>query len=110
MALTQKRLIGPAVLSNTTTDQYTVPSNTTTVFKQIIFANKTASAVTVTLRLIPTGESESNTHDIFSAVTINANETMSFACSLVMITGDKIKSFASANSAVNITASGYEEV
>lgn len=110
MALTQKRLIGPSVLTNSTVDQYITPANTTAIFKQILFVNKTGSAATVTLRLVPTGSTESNNHDIFSSVNINANETISFACSLVLIAGDKITSFASANSSINITASGYEEV
>lgn len=109
MALTQTRLIGPSELASSTGVFYTTPSSTVTIVKEFLFANKTASARTVTLRLVPSGESESNIHDIFSSININANETLSFACSIVLNTGDKIASFASADSAVNIVANGYEE-
>lgn len=109
MSLIQKRIIGPSELTTSTSTLYTTPASTTTIVKEILFSNKTGSARTVTLRLVPDGASESNVHDIFSDININANETLSFACSIVLNTGDLIKSFASANTAVNIIANGYEE-
>lgn len=110
MTLVQKRLVGPSELTTSTATLYTTPSATTTIVKEFLFSNKTAAARTITLRVVPSGATESNIHDIFSSISINANETLSFACSIVLNTGDLIKSFASANTAVNITANGYEEL
>lgn len=109
MALVQKRLVGPSELTTSTVTVYTTPSDTTTIVKEFLFSNKTGSARTITLRVVPSGATESNIHDIFSSINVNANETLSFACSIVLNTGDKLASFASANTAVNITANGYEE-
>jgi hypothetical protein len=119
MAITQKRLSGPAQITTVSAVQYTVPANTTTIVKQILITNTTASAKTVTIRLKPLNVAEANTHDILSAVTVNANETISFACSMVLIndggvasntTSDQITALCSSNSAVNLTIFGIEEV
>lgn len=118
MTFTQKRLSGPAQLTTSSAQQYIVPANTTTIVKQILITNTTASSKTVSIRLVPLNVAESNTHEIFSNVTIAANETLSFGCSLVLINNgntsnttnsDSIKALASANSAVNLTIFGIEE-
>ena len=118
MTLTQKRLSGPSQITTVSAVQYTVPANTTTIVKQIIVTNTTASAKTVTIRLKPLNIAEANTHDIFSNVSVNANETISFACSMVLIndggaasntTSDQITALCSANSAINLTIFGVEE-
>lgn len=118
MALTQKRLSGPAQITTVSSVQYTVPLNTTTTVKQILITNTTSAGKTVTIRLKPLNVAEANTHDILSNVTVNANETISFACSMVIINNgstanstnsDQITALCSANSAVNITIFGVEE-
>lgn len=118
MPITQKRLSGPAQITTVSAVQYTVPANTTTIVKQILITNTTASAKTVTIRLKPLNVAEANTHDILSAITVNANETISFACSMVLInngtpasntTSDQLTALCSANSSVNVTIFGIEE-
>lgn len=118
MALTQKRLSGPAQITTVSAVQYTVPANTTTIVKQILITNTTSSSKTVTIRLKPLNISEANTHDILSNVTVNANETMSFSCSMVLINNgstanatnsDQITALCSSNSAINVTIFGVEE-
>lgn len=118
MTFTQKRLSGPAQLTTVSSQQYIVPANTTTIVKQILITNTTASSKTVSIRLVPLNVAEANTHDIFSNVTIAANETLSFGCSLVLINNggasnttnsDSIKALASANTAINLTIFGIEE-
>ena len=118
MALTQKRLAGPSQLTASTAVYYTVPISTTTIVKQIILTNTTSSSKTATVRLKPLNVAEANTHDILSAVTINANETISFSCSLVLINNgstanatnsDQLTAFCSSATAVNITVVGIEE-
>lgn len=118
MALTQKRLSGPAQITTVSAVQYTVPANTTTIVKQILITNTTSSSKTVTIRLKPLNVSEANTHDIFSNISVNANETVSLSCSMVLInsggaasntTSDQLTALCSSNSSVNLTIFGVEE-
>jgi hypothetical protein len=123
MPITQKRLFvsgspSPQQLTASSAVYYTVPQGVTTIVKQIILTNVTASARTVTVRLKPQGVTEAATHDILSAVTLAANETLAFNCSLVMnnngstasaSNSDQITALCSAISSVNITINGVEE-
>jgi len=118
MALTQKRLSGPTQLTASSVVQYTVPQNTTTIVKQIILTNTTASAKTVTVRLKVLNVAEDNTDDILSAFSLSANETVTFNCSMVLnnngstadaTNSDQITALASAATAVNMTMFGIEE-
>jgi hypothetical protein len=118
MAITQKRLAGPSQLTASTAVYYTVPISTTTIVKQIILTNTTASSKTVTVRIKPLGVTEASTHDILSAMTLAANETMSFNCSLVLnnngstanaTNSDQITALCSSTTSVNITIVGIEE-
>lgn len=123
MPVTQKRLFvtgtpSPVQLTTSSAVQYTVPQNTTTIVKQIVLTNTTGASRTATVRLKPMGVTEASTHDILSAVTLAANETLAFNCSLVLnnngsaasaTNSDQITAFASANSSVNITINGIEE-
>lgn len=109
MAFTQKRLGGPTQLTTSNVTIYEVPSATTTIVKQIILTNVTASAKTATVRLAPLGVSPTNAMDILSGITLAANETLAFNCSLVMDATDELIAFANAATSVNITVSGIEE-
>ena len=118
MAITQKRFAGPTQITTANTVTYTTPISTTSIVKQIIMTNTTSSAKTVTVRLKPAGVAEANTHDILSAFAIAANETISFACSIVLTNNgstanatnsDQLISFASSNTAINLTVVGIEE-
>lgn len=51
MAVTKKRLFGPAALGNSTATKYTVPSLTKTVIRQIHLSNPATSPVTVTISI-----------------------------------------------------------
>lgn len=124
MAITQKRLYvsgspSPQQLTASSAVYYTVPQSTTTIVKQIILTNTTASSKTVTVRLKPLGVAEAATHDILSAATVAANETVSFNCSLVLnnnastanaTNSDQITALCSSATSVNMTLVGIEEV
>jgi hypothetical protein len=118
MAVTQKRLGGPSQLTASSAVYYTTPINTTTIVKQVILTNTTSSSKTVTVRLKPAGVAEAATHDIISGMTINANETMAFNCSLVLnnngstanaTNSDQLTALCSSATSVNITVVGIEE-
>jgi len=118
MAFVQKRLAGPAQLTASSAAYYTVPQNTTTIVKQIVLTNTTSSAKTVTVRLKTANVGETNADDILSSMTIGANETVAFNCSLIMnnngsapsaSTSDQLSAFASSAASVNIAVFGVEE-
>jgi len=119
MALTQKRLVGSTQLTtNTSTVLYTVPQSTTTIVKQIILCNTTAAAVTVTLVCKTMGLPQATSQNFFNALSIGANETLTFQTNLVLTNNgstanatnsDQIIGSASANTAVNIIMNGVEE-
>lgn len=121
MPLTQKRLVGPAAFATSAGDIYTTPYNvgyvTTTVIKEIILCNTSASAQTVTLYLKPYGVTVASSHIFINALTLAANETVTLSTSLVLTNNnntagdtysDKIRGLSSATS-VNYILNGYEE-
>lgn len=118
MAFTQKRLAGPAQLTASSAVYYTVPQSTSTIVKQIVLANTTAAAKTVTVRLKTANVAETSADDILSSMTIGANETVAFNCSLVMnnngsapsaTTSDQLTALASSATSVNMAVFGVEE-
>lgn len=121
MPLTQKRLVGPAAFATSAGDIYTTPYNvgyvTTTVIKEIILCNTSASAQTVTLYLKPYGVTVASSHIFINELTLAANETVTLSTSLVLTNNnntagdtysDKIRGLATAVT-VNYILNGYEE-
>jgi hypothetical protein len=109
MALTQKRLFGPAAAVTSPTDdatgRYVVPTATTTIVKQILFCNTSSSAGTVRLAV---GTTATAANRIISDLTVAGNETISFNCSLVMTAAEKLFFVANATT-MTITVNGVEE-
>lgn len=99
MPFQQIRLVGPSTLTTSSSLVYTVPSSRTTVIKQVVVTNITASAATFTLNI---GASNS----LFNAVSVAANDTMLINLSQVLTAGETLYASASANSALNLTISG----
>lgn len=111
MAYTEKRLgSGPTALTAATdTTIYTCPTNqtTTTLVKQIIVTNTSASATVFFISLVPSGASVSTANRIFNSVSIASNETIILDVSQVMTSGDFLSARATL-AGVNITVSGVE--
>jgi hypothetical protein len=109
MALTQKRLFGPAAAVTTPTDstagRYTVPTATTTIVKQIIFCNTDTVVATVSAAI---GTTATAANRIISSLTIEPNETVTYNCNVVMNAAEKLYLVASAVT-VTITVNGIEE-
>lgn len=109
MALTQKRLFGPAAAVTTPTDstagRYLVPTATTTIIKQIVFCNTDSSAATVRAAI---GTTATAANRIISDLSIAANETVTFNCNVVMTAAEKLFLVGSAVT-VTITVNGIEE-
>ncbi|OAT71867.1 hypothetical protein [Parageobacillus thermoglucosidasius] len=99
MAATPKRLY-KGTAGTTSSTAYTVPANTTTIVKNIVLTNKSASAATVTVVIAGT--------EIINNYSIDPNDTISVDLSLVMSAGETITVQASAANAINIYISGVE--
>lgn len=110
MTILQKRLFGPAAAVTSATDdatgRYVVPSSTITIVKQILLCNTAASAATVRVGV---GTTATEANRIVSDLTLAANETVSFNCSLVMTAAEKLFFTASATT-VTITVNGVEDI
>lgn len=117
MAFTQKRLAGALTsgatqLTTAGANVYTVPSNTTTIVKQIILCNTTASNKTVSIYILPTSASVGDAFALFKDVSLDGKETLILNTSIVLnqaTNGDRLHMLASANSSVTATVFGIEE-
>lgn len=116
MAFQQSRVSGPVALATSADSttapasaSYTVAASTTTIVKQIMLSNITASARTVTLWVLPNAATIGTGHILFHDLTQSANETTILNLSLVLVTGDAIYARADAVSSVNMTVNGIEE-
>ena len=104
-----KKFCPVTTLSGSNTTLYTASSPVTnSVIKQLLVANYSASSATVSVYLVPSGGSASNSNVILPSVAIAANSTITLDITQVMNQGDFIVASASAGTAINITISGYE--
>jgi hypothetical protein len=107
MALTQTRLSGPAVVINTGTyGGVHATASSSTIVKQIVLSNITASAQTVTVTLKPTGVTIADTHVLFKDLSLTEKETTLLNLSVVMNTGDEIHMLCGNATSVNATVNG----
>jgi hypothetical protein len=107
MALTQTRLSGPAVVINTGTyGGVQVTASSSTIVKQIILSNITASAQTVTVTLKPNSVALADTHILFKDLSLTEKETTLLNMSLVLNTGDEIHMLCGNASSVNAAVNG----
>ena len=117
MAFTQKRLAG---ILNSSASQllaagsnvYTPGSGVSTIVKQILLCNTTASAKTVSIYILPTSvTSVADQYAMFKDVSLDAKETLILNTSIVLTNsaGDKLHMVASNDSSVTATVFGIEE-
>lgn len=104
---TPKRLGSITQLSTTNATIYT-SSGVKSVIKEILIANPTATAATVTVNLVPLAGAASQSNEVLGAVTLSGNSTLTFKCSQVLEIGDFIVAKAGTASALNIIVSGVE--
>lgn len=100
------RFVQVAIVAATTT-QYTTPASRQDVIKCMEICNNNGSATTVTLYVVPTGNSAGTANAILNAVSIPANQTLHWTGTIVMNAGDFIATGAS-GTGLTLTASGLE--
>ena len=104
-----KKFIPVTTLGVSASTLYTVtaPAISATV-KQLLVANYSSSAASVTVNFVPSGGTVGNSNVVVPALNIAANSTITLDVTQVLNLGDAIAAYASATSSINIAASGYE--
>ena len=107
-----KKLFQPAQLTASAATYYTTPANTRTQIKKLTVTNPTSSAAVrlVTVHLVPSGGSASDTNMIISARPVAIGQAMDLfeAENHILEPGDFIQALADAATDVTIMGSGLE--
>lgn len=109
MTVTAKPLITAAYAANSEATQYTA-TNVKTIIDKFTATNVSASAATLTIRLVPSGGSASASNAIVyqKSVASGATETFPEIVGHILESGGFISTLASAASALVIRSSGRE--
>jgi len=104
MANTPKKLYQNQLPSASGTTFYTVPASTTTIVSEVLITNRDTSARTYTLRM----GTNSNTDDVFDAISCPAGDTHQYGMNTVLEAADIITGFVDTSGNVNMRISGME--
>lgn len=107
MAYTPKKLY-TGQPNTTATTVYTAPASTTTIVKNIVICNTSASDATITVHFVPSAGSASASNRIISSLSVTANNTVIIECSGVLATGDFISAQQGTSSAITLHITGVE--
>jgi hypothetical protein len=105
-----KELVPARSLPLTASAIYNVPSATTSVIKQIIVGNTTATDLTATIYFVPSGGSPTVSNSMFPEIIISSNTSVTIDISSVLTANSSIFAKASASASVNIHVSGVEVI
>ncbi len=108
MPILAKQLAQSNVASTTETTVYTVPGSTTTLVKQIVVANVTSSAATLSISIIASGGTAGDTNRIAKDVSMAANSLTAIDLNQVMAAAGFISLKQGTASACTTTISGVE--
>lgn len=89
-----------------TTSGYMTNSSVYGIIKNIVFCNTTASSATVTIGLSASGSTDAAAKRLFSAVSIPANTTVSFDCSVVLDPNYRMYGLQGTSGAITVSVSG----
>lgn len=87
---------------------YTVPAGKQGLVKNIVIANTSALAATVSISLVPSGGVAGNANRIAPGLTVPGNTAVQYALTQVMNAGDFLSAIASAAATFTVTVSGME--
>jgi hypothetical protein len=108
MATNYKVLGQLAAGSATYETLYSVPSATESVVSTIVVANRTASAKTYRLAVVPNGTAVVDQSFLAYDVALAANDSTALTLGICLDATDTIRCYASAGSAITFTAFGSE--
>ena len=110
MSVTAKCLINAKYAAGSATTEYTVASNTRTIIDKFTATNTDASDRTITVYIVPTGQTAGAQYTVTSAYSITAGASVDLTemKNQILNAGDFISVAASVASKVVIRASGRE--
>jgi len=94
--------------ATTITTLYTVPASTTTIAKNIILANTTATDATIDVHFVPNAGAAGATNKIIPTYTVPTNDSIVVDMAGVLETGDTIQALQATASAITVYISGVE--
>lgn len=111
MARSAKRLINGSQLTAVAATYYTTPVNTVTTVSAMTMTNTTGINRTVTVHLVPSGDSATAANMILSAYVLaaGASEPVTSAIGQTLAAGGTIQALSDLAAAVTLVASGYEQ-
>lgn len=109
MTMTPKRLVAGSQIANSATTYYTA-TNVKARIEACALTNTTAGAITVTMHLVPSGDSATASNCVLSAVSIPAGATYvpPGVIGQWLESGGTLQALASAATSVTLVASGTE--
>lgn len=102
----QKRMHGPAQVSNAASTKYTVPASRRAIIRHIHVSNPSGSPVTFTASI---GADAAPTR-IFDAYVIAANSVLDHFCYYTMEAAEILQALAGTNNILTLTIDGDEEI
>lgn len=114
MTLTPVKLFAPSQLPNSAPagGQYTSPGNVSTIIKKLTFTPTSASAIAVTVYLVPSGGSPANGNVIAYQIVVQAAPSraveLTEAEGQVLNPGDYIAAFAGTANTVTMQGAGIQ--
>ena len=104
------KILASAQVASGETTVYTVGASKAAKLAKLVLANTSASAVTVSVSVVPSGGTVDGTHKVMSAYSIAAGDStvITEAENIWLGAGDFISVNASAATAINVLASGLE--
>jgi hypothetical protein len=102
--------ITAAQLTTSAATYYTAPANTISTISALTATNTTGGAVTMTLHIVPSGGTASDTNKILSARSIAAGESYVVAQAIgqTLEAGATLQALAGANTSISLVGSVYE--
>jgi hypothetical protein len=109
VAVTAKQLVAPLIVSNAQTTQYTATS-VYAIIDKFTVTNYSASAVTISVNLVSSGDTAGNQNLIVKTRTLQGLETYAFPelSGQVLEPGDFISTLAGTATSLNMMVSGRE--
>lgn len=109
--VTAKNLIPAQFANSSPSTPYTSPADTTTIIDNFMACNTdSGGAHTITVYLVPNGQTALNSNQVISVLSIAASTTLNLTSmqNQILIPGDQIVVVASSASAIVIRASGRQ--
>ena len=110
MSVTAKTLIPARFAQNVANVEYLAPANTRTIIDKFTATNTDSAAATLSVHLVPSGQSAQDSNQVIRAQSITAGQTFDFTAlqNQILSTGDSIVVLSGTALKVSIRASGRE--